>query len=205
MTPSDESVSHWIDGLKAGDEAATAKLWQRYFRRLMGLARKKLGASPKRAADEEDVAISAFQSFCQGAKEDRFPDLRDRDDLWRLVVCITERKAHTQARDLSRKKRGAGLVVGESAVMNQGASQPAGGIDDSPGPEPTPEFVAEMAEAVDGLFEQLADGELQRIALLKLEGYKNEEIAQEIGRALPTVERRLKLIRQKWSRGLANA
>ena len=94
MSHPDESVSQWIDGLKAGDEAAAAKLWQRYFRRLVGLARKKLGDSPRRVADEEDVAISAFQSFCQRAKEDRFPDLLDRDDLWHLIVRITERKAY---------------------------------------------------------------------------------------------------------------
>jgi RNA polymerase sigma factor (sigma-70 family) len=198
MSRSDDSVTQWIDGLKAGDAAAAAKLWQRYFRRLIGLARKRLGDSPRRAADEEDVAISAFQSFCQGAKEDRFPDLRDRDDLWHLIVCITERKACSQMRDQNRGKRGSGLVAGESALMDLQASSPGAGIDEVAGPEPTPEFAAEMAEAVDRLFDQLADDQLRQIALLKLEGYTNEEIARKIGRALPTVERRLRLIREKW-------
>ena len=127
MSHPDDSVSQWIDGLKAGDEAAAAKLWQRYFRRLVGLARKKLGDSPRRVADEEDVGNGAFQSFCQGAQEDRFPDLRDRDDLWHLIVCITERKAYAQLRDQTRKKRGSGLVAGESAFMDPQASSPRGG------------------------------------------------------------------------------
>jgi RNA polymerase sigma factor (sigma-70 family) len=205
MSQSDNSVSQWIDGLKAGDEAAAANLWQRYVRRLIGLARKKLGDSPRRAADEEDVAISAFQSLCQGVKEDRFPDLHDRDELWHLIVCITERKAHTQLRDQSRMKRGSGWIAGESAFMNLKASGPGAGIDEVAGPEPTPEFAAEMAEAVDRLFDQLEDDQLRQIALQKLEGYTNEEIARKIGRAVPTVERRLKLIRTKWSVEIGDA
>src|SRR5262245_46060314 len=75
---SDASVTQWIDGLKAGDPNAAQKLWERYCRRLVGLARKKLRAAPRRAADEEDVALSAFDSFCRGAEQDRFPQLNDR-------------------------------------------------------------------------------------------------------------------------------
>ncbi len=198
MSHSDNSVSQWIDGLKAGEEAAAAKLWQRYYLRLVGLARKKLGDSPRRVADEEDVVLNAFQSFCQRAQEDRFPDLRDRDDLWRLIVHITERKAYDQLKNQTRKKRGSGLVAGESAFVDLQASAGAAGIDEVAGPDPTPEFAAEMVEAVDRLFDKLADDELRQIARHKLEGYTNEEIAGKIGRSLPTVERRLRLIREMW-------
>jgi len=38
--PLDESVSVWIADLKEGDSAATQKLWERYFQRLVGLARR---------------------------------------------------------------------------------------------------------------------------------------------------------------------
>jgi RNA polymerase sigma factor (sigma-70 family) len=175
-----------------------AKLWQRYYRRLLALARKKLGDSPRRVADEEDVVLSAFQSFCRRAQEDRFPDLRDRDDLWRLIVHITERKAYDQLIHQTRKKRGSGLVAGESAFVDLQASTGAAGIDEVAGPEPTPEFAAEMVEAVDRLLDKLADDQLRQIALYKLEGYTNEEIAEKIGRSLPTVERRLRLIRETW-------
>ena len=115
----ENSVTQWIDGLKAGDEAAAARLWGRYYQRLKALAGKRLGDFPRRAADEEDVALSAFQSFCRGAKGNRFPDLRDRDDLWRLVVCITERKAYKQLRHETCAKRGAGQVAGESALCTK--------------------------------------------------------------------------------------
>ena len=204
MSHFDDSVSQWIDALKAGDEVAATRLWQRYYRRLLGLARKKLGDSPRRVADEDDVVISAFRSFCQKTKEDRFPDLRDRDDLWHLIVCITEGKAHDQMRDQTRKKRGSGLVAGESAFIDLHAGSAGAGINEVAGPEPTPEFAAEMVEAVDRLFNELADDELRQIALHKLEGCTNEEIARMIGRALPTVERRLRLIRKKWRREIGN-
>jgi hypothetical protein len=44
------SVTAWIEQLKAGDTAAAAPLWQGYFRRLVGLARQRLGAAPRRRA-----------------------------------------------------------------------------------------------------------------------------------------------------------
>jgi hypothetical protein len=61
-----------------------------------------LRATSRRVADEEDVALSAFDSFCAGAERGRFPDLKDRDNLWALLVTITARKAadlaqHNQA------------------------------------------------------------------------------------------------------------
>ena len=87
------SVSHWINLLKSGDAAAIQRLWEAYFPRLVGMARKKLREAPRRAADEEDVALSAFDSFCDGVARGRFPQLTDRDDLWHILVTITARKA----------------------------------------------------------------------------------------------------------------
>ena len=92
-TPFEGSVTRWLHELVAGDQAAAQELWNRYFQRLVGLARSKLRGAPRRAADEEDVALSAFDSFCRGAEQGRFPRLDDRDNLWRLLVVITERKA----------------------------------------------------------------------------------------------------------------
>ena len=198
------SVSQWLMGLKAHDEVAAAQLWQRYYRRLVGLACKKLRDAPRRVADEEDVVLSAFQSFCRRAQANQFPDLRDRNDLWHLIVCITERKAYDQLKAQRRKKRGGGRVGGESAVRGNDASQDAGGFDQLAGRQPTPEFAAETAEAVERLLGLLDDEELRRIALLKLEGFSNAEIATEIGRSLPTVERRFKLIREIWKGELAD-
>src|SRR5437660_6776624 len=101
----DASVTQWIDRLKTGDPDAAQKLWERYFRRLVGLARKKLRDTPRRAADEEDVALSAFNNFCRGVQHGRFPQLSDRDNLWQLLVTITVQKAIDLMRREGREKR----------------------------------------------------------------------------------------------------
>src|SRR5205085_4982647 len=141
----DESVSRWLQVLQGGDPAAAQPLWERYFHRLVGLARAKLQGQPRRAADEEDVALSAFDSFCRGAEQGRFPKLDDRDDLWRLLVTLTERKAFNLARDERRLKRGGGAVLGADELLRPGDSS-GGGLDQVAGREPTPEFAAEVAE-----------------------------------------------------------
>src|SRR5262245_65329915 len=112
------SVTYWLDRLqKTGDPTAAQKLWESYFQRLVALARAKLRGVPRRAADEEDVALSAFESFCRGAQHGRFPQLHDRNNLWRLLVVITSRKALNLAQHEGRKKRG-GAVLDEAAVAN---------------------------------------------------------------------------------------
>ena len=88
----DPSVSIWMQQMKAGDSGrAVQKLWERYFQR-SSVWRVKLGKMPRRVADEEDVALSAFDSFCQGVAGGRFPQLDDRDNLWRILVTITGAK-----------------------------------------------------------------------------------------------------------------
>src|SRR3954447_6495601 len=89
------SVTCWLDGLRLGDDAAAQWLWEGYFARLVGMARKKLRGRRPRAADEEDVALSAFDSFCRGAEAGRFPRLNDRDDLWQVLVLLYRRRWRT--------------------------------------------------------------------------------------------------------------
>ena len=102
------SVTVWIAALRQGDSLAAQRLWEGYFRRLVGLARQKLLGRPRAAADEEDVALSAFTSFCQGAQAGRFPRLADRDNLWQVLVLLTARKAGRLRKHERRQKRGGG-------------------------------------------------------------------------------------------------
>lgn len=195
------SVTNWIGQLGEGDSVAAQQLWKRYFQQLVGLARQKLRHVSKRAADEEDVALSAFDSFFRGAAHGRFPQLADRDDLWRLLVVITARKASHCIRDEHREKRGGGEVLGESALdgpTKSAADQP--GLEQIIGHEPTPEFAAEMAEEYQRLLSSLGDKELESVAFWKMEGYTNHEISEKLGCAPRTVERKLALIRRIWSK-----
>ena len=196
------SVTHWLDRLKAGDHAAAQELWERYFRRLVGLARQKLQGRPRRAADEEDVALGAFDSFCRGAEQGRFPRLSDRDNLWKLLVTITARKAYQQVLHEGRQRRGGNAVLGESGLVGPTqAAAGAAGLEQFLDREPTPEFAAQVAEEWQRLLDRLPNAEVRSVAQWKMEGYTNQEIAAKLGCAVRSVERRLRVIRSLWTSG----
>jgi DNA-directed RNA polymerase specialized sigma24 family protein len=92
MAVATEEVTQWIARLSHGDQRAAQILWEKYFDRLVRYARRKLDGMPCRAADEEDVALSAMHSFCRGMVNHRFDDAINRDNLWKLLVTITARK-----------------------------------------------------------------------------------------------------------------
>src|SRR5262245_55080326 len=191
---SDESVSQWLGRLQDGDPAAAQQLWERYFQQLVGLARKKMQGLPRRCEDEEDVALSAFDSFCRGAREGRFPQLHDRDNLWRLLVTITARKAYQLGLREKRQKRGGHAVLDEAALAGLADSASRGvGLEQLIDREPTPQFAAQLAEEYERLLAGLPDAELRSVAQWKLEGYTNEEVGAKLGCALRSVERKLKI------------
>jgi DNA-directed RNA polymerase specialized sigma24 family protein len=190
------SITALVERLQEGDHEAARLLWQRYFPRMVALARQKLKGSPPRVADEEDAALSAFNSFCRRAEQGHFPDLKDRDGLWALLVVLTARKAANLLRNHHRHKRGGGQVHGDSAVRLAEDDSRPGGFDDLPSDDPTPEEAALLAEEVETLLGRLRDPLLRQIAVWKLEGYTNAEIAARLDCSEPTVRRRLAIIRR---------
>jgi RNA polymerase sigma factor (sigma-70 family) len=196
------SVTAWIDQLRAGDRAAAQHLWQGYFHRLVDLARQKLCRAPRGMADEEDVALSALDSFIRGAEQGRFPQLSDRDDLWRLLLVITERKAVDLVNHERREKRGGGNVRHEGSLG--GDSSVTAPFDHVACPEPTPEDAARIADNCRRLLEALQEDQLRAVALAKMEGCTNKEIAKGLGLSVPTIERKLQRIRKTWKRGITS-
>jgi len=144
-------------------------------------------------ADEEDAALSAFDSFFRGAAHGRYPRLDDRDDLWRLLVVITERKALDQAQRERRLKRGGGKLLGTPGLTDVDRD----GRDSLP-PQPTPEFAAIMADECRRLLGRLRDDTLRDVAGLRMEGYNSEEVAGRLGCSVRSVARKLELIRRTW-------
>jgi DNA-directed RNA polymerase specialized sigma24 family protein len=187
--PSEASDTRWLNLLQAGNRSAAQVLWDRYFRLLIVHARQRLGAAPRRAADEEDVALSAFDSFCRGVERGRFPKMEDRNDLRGVLLMLVARKASRQVRDENCAKRGAAMErVGDEEALAQ--------LIDA---EPTPELAAEIADECRRLLDKLADADLRVIALWLVEGYTIEEIALKLARAPATVYRKLAVIRDLWS------
>ena len=194
------SVTGWIDDLKAGDHEAADRLWRRYFDVLVRMAGQRLRRTAPVGgdADEEDAALSAFHSLCEGAALGRFDQLSDRDDLWRLLVVITARKVLDQVRRRRRLKRGGGRLVEEAALRRDDEDAGGPGLDGLVGDEPTPEFAALVAEEIRLRLDQLGDETLRQVALWRMEGYANDEIAAKLGCVTRSVERKLRVIREAW-------
>ena len=140
----------------------------------------------------------AFDSFCRGAEQGHFPRLDDRDDLWQLLVVITARKAADQIEREGRLKRGGGKVRGDSAVQGPAGAEAGDGWERFVGTEPTPEFAAQAVEQYQRLLGLLPDDEFRSIAVWKMEEYTNAEIAVRLRTSIPSVERRLRVIRKTW-------
>jgi DNA-directed RNA polymerase specialized sigma24 family protein len=188
------SITTWVSALKAGNRAAVQPLWEAYFRRLVALARARLHATPRGVADEEDVAVSAFDSFCRRAEADRFPKLEDRDDLWQILFVLTVRKAVDHARREGRRGHGAGRVQSLEHLTDLDAGQ----VVDH---EATPALAAQMTDECRLLLNLLEDdATLQSVAQWKMEGHTNAEIAERLGCVETTVERKLQRIRRRWER-----
>ncbi|MCI0456011.1 MAG: ECF-type sigma factor [Gemmataceae bacterium] len=196
--PDRDSITQWLEGLKAGEQEAARRLWESYFHKLVRLVRRKLPGHARRVFDEEDVALSAFKSFCAGVAQDRFPTLGDRDNLWAVLVVLASRKARAYVVHQNRQKRGGGKVQGESGLGRSEESATFPGLDAIAGPGPTPELAAQFAEECQRLLDGLGDDTLQAIALLKMQGHTLDEIAEQVGCTRRAVQRRLEIIRRTW-------
>ena len=191
-----DSVTMWIESLKAGDADAAAKLWRRYFEAMVRLCQAdsawRRGPWPTRRMRPSTPSTASSAARCGP-----YPRLDDRDDLWRLLVIITERKALDQAQHERREKRGGGRVIGMTSPGD--AVHPGGGTALIADAMPTPEFAAMIADECRNLLGKLRDDSLRQVALLRMEGYTNEEVADRLGCSLRTIARKIELIRRTWT------
>ena len=206
MSPSHE-VTRVIPRMKEGDDHAAEVVWQHYFTRLVALARRRLNPHVRRSVDEEDVALSAMFSFCRGMEAGKFTDAEDRHDLWKILVTITDRKVaakykheYAQKRGGRRREEGGHQLHGESVLLRFGRGEERGaGLAEAAVSEPTPELAAEVVENCNKMLDCLDDVS-RKIALLTLEGYSQSEIADKVGVVRETVSRKIRRIKDKWTR-----
>jgi RNA polymerase sigma factor (sigma-70 family) len=185
------SITQAFRQMRQGDGLATRQVVERFFPRLAGLARKTLSGGPQAMADADDAVQSALVSFHQRIEGGQFAEILDRNDLWNVLATMTVHKSLEQLRRQRAAKRGGGKVLDEAALCNvQGE------------PVPLAETVAQIPSSdfdlyCEELIDMLAD-ELRPIALLRLLGYRNREIAERLACTERRVERKLALIRLKW-------
>lgn len=182
----DGSITGWFRAMRAGNQDAAARLWQRYFDRLVRHALGSRGRDP--AYDEEDLAVSVFDALCSAAQDGSYGELADRDELWRLLLRIARNKTISRARRENAARRGAGVKASP-------LEDPDCQIADR---EPDPDCAVMLADECERLLELLDGPELREIALLRFEGYSIAEVAVQTGRGERTVRRKLAIIRKTW-------
>jgi DNA-directed RNA polymerase specialized sigma24 family protein len=184
----DGSVTRYLDQCKAGNPEAAGPLWDRYFPHLAARAEQELRGRLGGACDGEDVAVSVFASFFQALARKRYQRLGGRDELWALLQTILGHKVLDRLKHARRGRRDVRRVQGGLRV------------DDLEGREPTPDEAARLAEDCRRLLDRLGDGRLREVALLKVEGHTDAEIAAKLDCGLRTVQRKLERIRYLWSK-----
>jgi DNA-directed RNA polymerase specialized sigma24 family protein len=181
-----QSITQLIRAAQGDRASAAGPLLAAYFDRLVQLAHRRLKGLPGMAAYDEDVALRSFHSVYQRIRDPARPlHVAGREDLWRLLAARTILRAI----DLVRRYR-PGEALRPDAVEQLLTR------------EPTPEEAAEMGDECRRLLGLLDEPQLQQIALWKVEGYTNEEIAAKLDCVTRTVERKVSRIRLLWKNEL---
>ncbi len=179
------SVSHWIAQAKTGDEIALARLHQRYWPALVGLARQRLHGSPI-PSDEEDVAQQAFWGFYEAVKCQRVPNLENRHQFLALLSHIVFCKACNQINHELTARKGGGRVqqlLPIAALVDDAAYSP---LQEAILKDCYQRYVGAMPE------------NLRPYAELFLQGYTRQEIAEQMNCADRTVDRKISLVKEYW-------
>lgn len=185
MHPED-SITRWIAAVRSGDAEAAEQLWARYFRELMVQARLRMSNVSKSFYDEEDAALSTFYVLWRKLEEGRYGEISDRQDLWNLMLTVLMRKIGRRAKYQSAAKRT--HWSGDAVQLS---------LDELPATS-----VQELSQECLEMISALQDPNLERVAILKFEGYTNDEIAVRLDRTRRTVQRMLNLIRGIWEKEL---
>lgn len=185
----DVNSQELLDQFLAGKGEAAAALFDRYFERLLALARTRIGSKLRRRIDPEDVVQSAYRSFFVHA-QDREYRLDRSGDLWRLLACMTLNKLYGQIERQTATKRSVHREVDEEVVLAELASR-----------EPTVADVVAVAEQLNLILLDLSSDE--RFALTAtLAGQQPDEIARAIGKSPRTVRRLVAQARSEFERRL---
>lgn len=194
MSSSGLTVSQWLENVKEGDAASLRELWNRYFEQLSNLAVGRIAMLQTKVLDGEDIAASVFESLWHGAQIGRFDNVQDRHELWWLLVAMTKRKAVSHIRREMAAKRGGGLPQASLSVLPGSSSE----FEAVLAQKPTPHDVVALDEQLQRILDGMRDPKSRQIAVLLLQGYSSDDISRELGLAIVSVRRKIRLIRAQW-------
>jgi DNA-directed RNA polymerase specialized sigma24 family protein len=142
------------------------------------------------AGDEQDVAQSAFRAFFDAAANNEAVQLESRDELWRLLMTISRRKATDRVRHELRARRGGKARRRSEGLENVSATTAS------------PAEITELQDLLDHLMlslESAADDKLKTVAVMRLEGLSTQEIAEQLNCTVRTIQRKLHILEWLWT------
>jgi RNA polymerase sigma-70 factor (ECF subfamily) len=181
-SPDDKAL---VELLRAGDENAARQIFTAYVNRLLPLARARISQRLARRVDPEDIVQSAFRTFFSRVKAGHFT-FDEHDDLGKILVSITIHKALRQAAFHRAAKRDPG--------QEEGGGDAQLGLEELATLQPSPQAAVAFLDQLDHLLRRLRPKD-RTILEMRLQGYRNEEIARELGTSDRHVRRALEHIR----------
>jgi RNA polymerase sigma factor (sigma-70 family) len=161
-----------IEAFQAGQVEAAGHLFERYYYRLIELARRQMGWRLRSTVGSSDLVQSVMLSVFELIREDRV-QVPPEGALWPLLVRISLNKIRNQSKYWKRARRDQDRVT--SAAELQIVQK-----------EPSPEDVAVLNETIKELFGQFSDRR-QAVLSLLLQDFGVSEVAERIGVSERTV------------------
>lgn len=189
-----QSITLLFQQLREGDPDSANRLWERFFDKLVAYASSQMEHANRRVSDEEDIACGVMTALCARADQCRLPTISNREDLWHILLSWTRHDVIDHVRRDKRQKRGGGNVRGDSYY-----DSPLRSWSEALDSSPAPDLIAEMQEQYEGLLELLPNTVLREIAIDKMCGLTNGQIAAKLELTPRSIERKLALIRRHWS------
>ena len=195
MNPDPGSISQWVLRLKSGNPTATQAIWDRFYPKLVEAANKRLIKNPDPATSGEDIAQSSFRNVCLGVLEGKYPQLENRDDLWKLLLVSMINRVRSHYRSINAQKRAVSLEESIDSIDDELLVQ-----------FKSPAAQSELDDLIDFLLNKLdqedPSGQLRQIAVLYLNEHSASDIAKIIHRRKTNILHKVQLIRALWEESL---
>lgn len=189
------SVTRLLRGLPSADPVAVTAVFEVYFNRLSAVGTRLLDSRHLRIVDGEDLALSVLRLFFADAAAGNLPSFSSRHEVWRMLNTRLKNRAFNQRRDLDAQKRGGRALIAEADLI-QGEHGTHAGLDAFPDSDAAACGLLQSFHTE--LLESLSDPVRKLIATRLLEGCSVPEIATELKLSIPTIHRKIQLIRSRW-------
>jgi RNA polymerase sigma-70 factor (ECF subfamily) len=167
--PESPQVKALLSRWRMGDEEAARQLFALYVDRLVALARQRIGQRLATRIDAEDIVQSVYRTFFVGARDGRF-QINESEDLLKLLARITVHKTFRQIAFHRAAKRDLYMEAGHG---DQAQKQLQAILDRGPTPDAANQFLDLLSHFLNKL-----RPEDRRILELRMQGYKDVEIAE---------------------------